>query len=124
MRVRCMYPDLQAGQPNNPDPCVDFSWGETEDYSVVISTTSGIGEMIRGDLDLRTFTDHITVGWPTGSSEQQVLLTDASGRILLRQAAHGNSVSIGTNDLAAGVYQVTVTLDGKRYALRFIAGMK
>ncbi|MBK9420307.1 MAG: T9SS type A sorting domain-containing protein [Flavobacteriales bacterium] len=124
MRVRCMYPDLQAGQPNNPDPCVDFSWGETEDYSVAISTTSGIGEVIRGDLDLRTFTDHITVGWPTGSNDQQVLLTDASGRILLRQAAQGNSIAIGTNDLAAGVYQVIVTLDGKRYALRFIAGIK
>ena len=32
MRVRCVYNGL------NMDPCTDYTWGETEDYSVVITS--------------------------------------------------------------------------------------
>lgn len=123
MRVRCSFPDIAGGEPNNPDPCVDFSWGETEDYTVMITGPSGIPETSPSSLNLRTFADHVTIGWPLQAKEQQVVLTDASGRILAHPVAQGNSVDIPMGNLAAGVYQVLVTLDGKRYAVRFAAGM-
>lgn len=35
MRVRGVYHD--TGEPSPTDPCFDYAWGETEDYSVVIN---------------------------------------------------------------------------------------
>ena len=89
----------------------------------MITRPSGITKTSPSSLNLRTFADHVTIGWPLQAKEQQVVLTDASGRILAHPVAQGNSVDLPMGNLAAGVYQVLVTLDGKRYAVRFAAGM-
>jgi hypothetical protein len=39
MRVRGVYHN--TGEPDPTDPCYDYNWGQTEDYSVVITTPGG-----------------------------------------------------------------------------------
>jgi hypothetical protein len=120
LRVRCMYPDLNNGEPDGPDPCFDFTWGETEDYGIDISTGSGIPESQTGsDVVLRTWADHVAVSWGSLATRQEVRLLDASGRTLLHQAVQGQQADLPTVALAAGVYHVLLDLDGRRTALRF-----
>lgn len=118
MRVRAMYPD--TGEPQSPDPCANFTWGETEDYSIVITTTTGVSARTTEELTLRTFPDHVVVSWPNVVDEQRALVLDAAGRVLMDQHVSSNQLRISTTDMAAGIYQLVVNLEGERMVARFV----
>lgn len=118
MRVRAMYPD--DGEPLSPDPCANFTWGETEDYGILITTTTGVVAKTAEQLTLSTFTDHVAISWPNAASEQRAVVLDAAGRVLMEQDVPNNELTISTTNLAAGIYQLIVILDGKRLVTRFV----
>lgn len=118
MRVRAMYPD--AGEPTSPDPCANFTWGETEDYGIVITTTTGIDPQPTGSLTVRNLPDHLQVSWPVAGNEQHALVLDAAGRAITTLDPRGAELTIGTSTLAAGIYQLILTVDGKRMIARFL----
>ena len=120
MRVRAMYPDTDQGQPASPDPCINFTWGETEDYGIVISTSTAVVAQTAKELTVRTHPDHVEVSWPNATNQQHALMLDAAGRVLLELDATGNRLTIPTTQLAAGMYQLILNLDGERLVARFV----
>lgn len=120
MRVRAVFAD--EGEPTAVDPCFSFHWGETEDYRIVITAPAGVGAFNGQALTLQTVPDGMLVSWPAATAGQQALVLDASGRAVRLQKPVGNQLMVRTTDLAAGVYQVVVTLDDQRLAARFVVG--
>lgn len=118
MRVRCVYPDTDAGEPIASDPCVDFSWGETEDYGILIQSSTGIATLDAGALTLRCNGRLLTATWTSAGVQQELLMLDVAGRIVRGEHPRGNTHVVDTNGLAAGVYHVVVVIDGVRYASR------
>jgi hypothetical protein len=122
MRVRVYYPD--SGEPASPDPCADYSWGETEDYGIVISSPAAIAENGLGALSIRNLADRVEVDWDQPGTVQQLYILDASGRVLRSISPAGNHATIGTEPLASGIYQLVLTSDTGRRSGRFAVGMR
>lgn len=120
MRVRAVFAD--DGEPTAVDPCFSFHWGETEDYRIVITAPVGVGVPNGQALTLQTMPDGVLVSWPATTARQQALVLDASGRVVRTLVPVGNQLTVRTADLAAGVYQVVVSLDHQRLAARFVVG--
>lgn len=119
MRVRAMYPDTD--EPTSPDPCANFTWGETEDYSIVITSVSGVPEHASGPLVVRHLPDHVAVSWPGPVADgQHAMVLDAAGRVLLDLQATGNQLLIPTASLSAGLYQVVLSGKAGRQVARFV----
>jgi hypothetical protein len=120
MRVRCYFPDTDIpAEANGPDPCVDFSWGETEDYGIVITTSTGIADVPDGDLSIRQSQNAVVLEWPRQAHDQHVLVIDASGRTIIDATPEGTSIEVRTSALAPGIYQAMVLLDGEPHVERF-----
>ncbi|HMN06388.1 MAG TPA: M43 family zinc metalloprotease [Flavobacteriales bacterium] len=119
MRVRVVYPG--EDDPETPDPCFNFHWGETEDYRIVISGPTGMSEGILPGLVVQSMGDEVWVSWPTPGLRQQVLLLDATGRRIDAWDAAGTGLRINTAHLAAGAYQLVLLQDGTRSTARFVA---
>ena len=112
LRVRCVYPD--TGEPTNADPCANFSWGETEDYSVNIETNTGV-----------TATDlHSLFAYPNPADEvlrinigqgrsRVAEVFDLQGRSIVRHYAQGAPLLMDVSDLANGQYLLRCTVDGR-----------
>ncbi|MBS1570103.1 MAG: hypothetical protein JST45_11805 [Bacteroidetes bacterium] len=121
MRVRSVYPD--TGEPNGPDPCADFSWGETEDYGIVINNPASIVAEQAPAMHTSNFPGHVLVEWGFAAKERHALVVDASGRTLESFVPAASQADIPTGQLAPGVYQLVLTLDGARVSSRFfVAG--
>jgi hypothetical protein len=120
MRVRCYFPDTDIpAEANGPDPCVDFSWGETEDYGIVITTSTGIADVPDGGLSIRRSQNAVVLEWPRQAHDQHVLVIDASGRTIIDATPEGTSIEVRTSALAPGIYQAMVLLDGEPHVERF-----
>ena len=52
--------------------------------------------------------------------EQRALVLDAAGRVLMDQHVSSNQLRISTTDMAAGIYQLVVNLEGERMVARFV----
>lgn len=117
MRVRAMYAD--TGEPASPDPCANFTWGETEDYGIMITTTTGIDPQPVGSLTVRNLPDQLLVSWPFAGNEQRALVLDAAGRAISTLDPIGAELTIPTSTMAPGIYQLVLTVDGKRMIARF-----
>ena len=122
MRVRVVFPDTEAGEPETAEPCINYSWGETEDYSIVITTATAIGEENPGGLSLQNGPEQVLVTWHAADQGGQVLVMDASGRTVFTQEAGSNQLAIRTTELAPGLYHVLVILRGERFSARFAVG--
>lgn len=122
MRVRVDYPN--TGEPQGPDPCADFSWGETEDYRVVINSPAGIAALVPGNLGVRTFPDHVLITWDERALPgAHITVLDAAGRLVMASAATGHEAAINTASIAPGVYQaVLIAGDSRRTARFMVAG--
>jgi len=118
MRVRAMYPS--DGEPTSPDPCANFTWGETEDYQIVITSSTGLSTALTGQLTVHTLPDHVLVSWPQAAGEQRAWVLDAAGRVLSQQNVTSDHMRIRTSHLSAGMYQVVLSLNGVRQVARFI----
>ena len=110
LRVRCVYPD--TGEPTTADPCANFSWGETEDYSVNIETNTGITVM-----DLNTFFAYpnpadevLRINIGQGKMKMAEVL-DPQGRIVLRHSGANVAGGLNVALLANGRYLLRCTVD-------------
>ncbi|MEO8067951.1 MAG: GEVED domain-containing protein [Flavobacteriales bacterium] len=118
LRVRCMYPD--TGEPTSADPCFDFSWGETEDYTVVIDLSTGtVGPQGPGSVMVRYADDHILINWPT-SKAGSLRLVDITGREALLTDAPNGTYVLEQGSLASGTYAVDIVTGTGRYVGRLI----
>lgn len=121
LRVRVVYP--ADGEPTDPDPCANYSWGETEDYGIVINSSSAISIVGQSLFETRTFPDHVTISWGKPAKRSYALVLDAAGRSVMDFQAGSNNAVISTTDLAPGAYQVILNLDESRHFTRFaVAG--
>lgn len=118
MRVRCVFPDVNAGEPQASDPCANFSWGETEDYGVDIESSTGITPRTDGQLGIINADGQATVKWAQPGRQQQLLVVDAAGRVVLDARPVTNSYTFPTSALSTGIYQVVVLADGQRWVGR------
>ncbi len=116
MRVRGVF--LNTGEPDPVDPCYNYAWGETEDYTVNITTSTGVADasaegariIVHGGLaELRTA--------PGAGRTYRVL--DGMGRVVA-QGRIASERTIVLHHGAAGVYQVQLTGPADRaLVLRF-----
>lgn len=118
LRVRGVF--AFATDPMPPDPCYAYDYGETEDYGIVLSNASGIAEQAPFTLATRTFPDHLVVSWNRRATNATGFVMDASGRVVMAVAPTGHEAVIQTADLATGVYQLILHLDGARKYVRFV----
>ncbi len=118
LRVRCMYP--ADGEPQNADPCFNFSWGETEDYSVIIETNTGLDDATNAPLLAypNPADDVLHVRIPQGETRIAEIF-DPLGRVLMRGAAQAGPWMIGTASLANGHYLLRCTVDGRVSSMPF-----
>ncbi len=121
MRVRGVY--HLSSEPSPTDPCFAYEYGETEDYGIEItSITSSVAEVSEMTLTVRNAPDHVLVSWPQATMDQHAMVLDASGRVIRAFTPTGDQARIETSDLAAGIYQLTITLGGDRETVRFFVG--
>ncbi|MBS1582083.1 MAG: hypothetical protein JST66_07800, partial [Bacteroidetes bacterium] len=118
MRVRCLFPDVDAGEPEASDPCLDFSWGETEDYTILIQSSTGIAAVDAGGFTLRRNGEQLIASWTRTGAQQDLLMLDAAGRIVRSERPAGPTATLDLHGLAAGTYHVVVVVDGIRSAGR------
>lgn len=113
MRVRCMYPD--TGEPTSADPCFDFSWGETEDYTVFIDVSTGMRAALNGgELQVLYAEDHIVLNWSATGTAMLRVLDIAGGEVLRTESATG-SYRLDPGSLARGTYAAEVVAGTDRF---------
>lgn len=122
MRARVVYPDIDGGQPITPAPCINFVWGETEDYGITITPSVSITEAPGLNLTVRNMGNHVLVTWDQEARQQHAVVLDASGRAVQALDPKGDRLVIGTSTLASGIYQFVLHLDGVRLNTRFLVG--
>ncbi|MBP9161186.1 MAG: GEVED domain-containing protein [Flavobacteriales bacterium] len=117
LRARDIYDsnDSTLGPGANMDPCTDYVFGETEDYTIVVESTVGVKEELGP-----TFTvapnpsngDFIIRGNMSGNTTLELL--DLSGRTVYAEQAmmigSGHTVSLA-GKLAAGTYALRLSTE-------------
>ncbi|HMC96030.1 MAG TPA: GEVED domain-containing protein, partial [Flavobacteriales bacterium] len=101
LRVRGVYHN--TGEPNPTDPCFDYGYGETEDYTVMIEVSTGVRDDARSDFRLfpNPAAGSVTFELPSGENAFITLL-DLQGRIVRQVRSTGAFVQVALTDLAAG----------------------
>ncbi|MBS1547178.1 MAG: hypothetical protein JST38_09120 [Bacteroidetes bacterium] len=122
LRARVVYP--ADGEPLDPDPCANYTWGETEDYGIVINSPASIDAAQGRSMQLSTFQDHVLLEWGFTAKERHAMVVDASGRSLESFVPDASQADIPTGHLAPGVYQLILNLDGSRFTSRFFVAGK
>ena len=105
-----MFPD--TGEPTNADPCANFSWGETEDYSVNIETNTGVA-VANGSTFLvypNPADDVLRINISQGGIQVAEVL-DTQGRIVLRHSGANVAGGLNVARLANGRYLLRCTVD-------------
>lgn len=104
MRVRGVFHNL--GEPSPTDPCFDYTYGETEDYTVIIDASTGV---FNGNVDdITWYQDGQTLfiqGVPYGA---QLTLFDAVGRLITQSRGTGNTLEIDASQVRSGVYMMQI----------------
>ncbi len=110
LRVRCVYPD--EGEPLNADPCFNFSWGETEDYSVNIQTNTGLPARSVGYPSVypNPADEVLYVLLPQGAVNVEIL--DPLGRTVFRHTAQASLSTLDVGMLPNGRYLLRCTVNG------------
>ncbi|MBV6403980.1 MAG: hypothetical protein IT228_08445 [Flavobacteriales bacterium] len=118
MRVRGVF--INTGEPTPVDPCHNYAWGETEDYTVIITTSTGVADAAA--VGLRIFVHHGQAELINGTGDVRAYrVLDGMGRMVAEgRAAPGRNTLLGAA-AAPGVYQVQL-LDpsGRPLVLRFL----
>ncbi len=117
MRVRVTYPG--SNEPSVPDPCANFSWGETEDYGIIINGPSSIVGRETDPIAIRTYLDHVAFTWGRQARDRHASVLDAAGRSVMEFIPSPSDASVPTANLAPGVYQLLLALDGEKMSVRF-----
>lgn len=118
LRVRSVY--TNTGEPDPVDPCYNYAWGETEDYTVEITTSTGLQPMTGvgsavvihgGQADL--------VGQVPAGHRYRVL--DGMGRCVAEGLTTAQRTTVLPAGTSAGAYQVVLTTGSNDpVVLRFV----
>ena len=103
LRVRCMYPG--NGQITTSDPCYDYDYGETEDYSVLIDLSTGINSVSTA-LRVAYNDDGVNLSWEGAGAAVRVY--DGAGRVVLATATAASRWAMPYGSLSPGLYVVEV----------------
>jgi hypothetical protein len=118
MRVRGVFHN--TGEPTPTDPCFAYAWGETEDYTVTIGTSTGVAGITGNDrLSARPFNGGFVVSLPS-AAPGQLALYDAAGRILATYRTGQTTVFVEHGSWPAGIIQLVWTTEGSRAVGRFV----
>ncbi len=117
LRVRSVY--VNTNEPNPAEPCFNYAWGETEDYSVVITTSTAVTDASLAGISLfpNPAQGVATLLLP-GSEATQVELMDMQGRIVRTEQIMTERHDLDLNGLAAGSYLVRVTRSAQSHVIR------
>ncbi len=111
---------------NVSDACGTFTNGEVEDYCVNVSLAIGMDEQVLGTVRIRPSPadDHIFIELDkvmSGAGGVDLVVQDALGRVVLRQAERSGVAHVSTSAFPDGAYQVSVIRSGRRLAMgRFV----
>ncbi|HRH68032.1 MAG TPA: GEVED domain-containing protein [Flavobacteriales bacterium] len=115
MRVRCT-------ENEGATPCADSNSGETEDYTVVVTGTTGVQP--HGALACNAVVaadgNSIMVTWSAVHGATTITLIDATGRTVATTATGTTSALLPTGHLAEGAYTIVLDNGGQRSVLRSI----
>jgi len=107
MRVRGVYHN--NGEPAPTDPCYNYAFGETEDYGIIIDTSTDLEELnpINVELYPNPTSGNLTLVLP-GTTRSSISVLDLQGRVV--HSAQGNAavVAMDLSALAEGVYLLQV----------------
>ena len=118
-RVRGVF--INTGEPSPVDPCFDYVWGETEDYSAVIELSTGTITLGGpGPLQVVQSAEGPWLVSNTPIMNAEVRIIDASGRVVQRANVEGERWRIPVDRLSAGVHQVVLYGLDKVFRTRFV----
>jgi hypothetical protein len=125
MRVRGVY--VGTGEPNPVEPCFNYAYGETEDYSVVIQLNTGIEEV--GTVSVLLYPnptqDELTVEREQDGPATAELF-DLQGRTVVTRMLNSRIERLWVGHLATGQYMLRILQDGRVQVLRVevLGGMR
>lgn len=115
MRIRCQY-------NTQPDPCANGDYGETEDYTVVLNSSTGVGEEVATDMQVIVAEHIVYVSVPSALVGASYALLDATGRQVRAGAFSDARTAMDMTNCTAGAYVLlTNTVQGpvtERFVLR------
>lgn len=111
MRVRGVFHDTGEPTPNT-DPCYAYTYGETEDYGIVIDVNTGVNGF--DPRSLQVFPN------PAGSTVQLILPSDQFAFVELVDM-QGRTVATFTSDTSVRTLDLLGISDGT-YVLRILQG--
>jgi hypothetical protein len=117
LRVRGVFHN--TGEPTPTDPCYNYAWGETEDYGVNITTSTGLEEGAEALFGLypNPTSDAFTVTLPENAPALLEIL-DMQGRLVAAHQVQGDRQPVSVSSLATGTYLVRVLQGDKLRTLR------
>lgn len=117
LRVRSVY--TFSSDPDPIDPCYAYAFGETEDYRVRIDQPTNVDQWARTDaFQVRQDTYLAMVQW--NGTGRALMLRDAAGRTIRALQPAGSMATIALEGLAAGIYVVSMEVDGRPCSGRIV----
>lgn len=113
MRVRCALDPMS-------NACLDESYGETEDYTVNIETSTGVPTATIADLRLLPTTDGVQLLTDASHIGNSYLLLDATGRTLATGRITADRTDLSMLAFAKGAYTVQVSNGEAQAVKRFV----
>ncbi|HRH37754.1 MAG TPA: GEVED domain-containing protein, partial [Flavobacteriales bacterium] len=113
MRVRC------AGIGTN-DACLDDFFGETEDYTVFIETSTGLAAPALADVRVQPTEAGALLVSPAAYIGYTCTLHDATGRVLWTDRITSDRTELPMATFARGAYTVQLSSGAERVVKRFV----
>lgn len=118
MRVRSVY--TNTGEPDPVDPCFNYAWGETEDYTVDITTSTGLPATATAGMQVFVREGRAELHGEAAPGHAYRVV-DGVGRFVAEGRIRSDRTTVLASGAPAGAYQVLVTGDGRDpVVLRFI----
>lgn len=117
MRVRGVF--LAAGEPTPTNPCFSYGYGETEDYGIIIETSTSLHSIATPAFGIypNPTTGLVALELPS-SHATNVELIDLQGRLVVAQQFNAERVILDLSSVAAGSYLVRIHWEGHSAARR------
>jgi hypothetical protein len=118
MRVRISY------QPDGAiTPCGPASYGETEDYTINITSGAGLNDNPLGLVQMypNPAQDLVYIDFKNLSENGLIEILDVNGKILSQTTGLAGQINtVGIAQLANGLYHVRMSANGQQFTQRLI----
>lgn len=107
MRVRGAF--HLGTEPTPTDPCFDYAYGETEDYGIIIDTSTDLEKLspIAMEVYPNPTSGSLTLVMP-GSIRSSITILDLQGRSVHSSQENGQVITMDLSTLSEGVYLLRV----------------